>query len=257
MPDQNEANTTVRSEEGPVAEQQEAPATPVAVVETSPPDGDEVPRVAASQAEGLPVAADAGPVKAQMQESKEEPPPRQQARGQSPPAADPVRVQQDVTAIQAPGKPAPVQPSVAKTTPAAAHARVTPEKPQGSENSLQKNIDAFLHDYSAAYGQKNMAGFLEFFNDDATENGKSVVDLIPTYAQLFETTESIDLQISALNWQETAKDRIALHCSFEIDLAYRNANAVHGTGKIDFRLVKDGSVMKIPADELQLRSISA
>ena len=122
---------------------------------------------------------------------------------------------------------------------------MTREERQKAEESLQKNIDAFLRDYSAAYGQKNMAGFLEFFNDDATENGKPVVDLIPTYAHLFEATESIGLQIAALNWQETAKDRITLHCSFSIDLAYRNANAVHGTGKIDFRLVQEGSVMKI------------
>lgn len=122
---------------------------------------------------------------------------------------------------------------------------MTSEVRQKPEDPLRKIIDVFLRDYSAAYRQKNMAGFLQFFNDDATENGKQVVDLIPTYAHLFEATESIGLQIAALNWQETTKDRITLHCSFGIDLAYRNANAVHGTGKIDFRLVKEGSAMKI------------
>ena len=243
--DQHEANVTLRTEEGPVAGQQRTPATPAAAVEASSPAGDEEPGRAAAKKEERPVAVAAEAVQAEKKESGAHLQHRQQAGAQSPIVAEPVHGQQDNVAIQAPGKTAPPQSAVAKTTPAVAHAAVTREEKQKAEESLQKNIDAFLRDYSAAYGQKNMAGFLEFFNDDATENGKPVVDLIPTYAHLFEATESIGLQIAALNWQETAKDRITLHCSFSIDLAYRNANAVHGTGKIDFRLVQEGSVMKI------------
>ncbi|KAB2888658.1 MAG: DnaJ domain-containing protein [Desulfobulbaceae bacterium] len=243
--DQHEANVTLKTEEGPVAGQQITPAAPAAAVEASSPTGNEEPRLAVAKMEERPAAVDAGAVQTERKAPGPNPPHRQQAGAPLPTAAEPVDGQQGNVAPQTPDKPALPPPAVAKTAPAVAHAAVTGEERQKPEESLQKNIDAFLRDYSAAYGQKNMAGFLEFFNDDATENGKPVVDLIPTYAHLFEATESIGLQIAALNWQETAKDKVTLHCSFSIDLAYRNANAVHGTGKIDFRLVQEGSAMKI------------
>ena len=245
VPDRQEASPVVISELEKVSEHPEKPVVPVAVTESLGPDGEEKPHPAAAKVAGLPATIGTGTVHAEKKEASEKAPPLQQTKEQLPSVAVSVPSAQENTVIQAPGKPAAFQPALEKTAPAIVHAAVKHEERQKPEDSLQKKIDVFLHEYSAAYGQKNMAGFLEFFNDDATENGKPVVDLIPTYAKLFEETEGILLQISPQKWQETAQDGIALQCRFKIELAYRNADLVHGTGEIDFRLVKDKSGMKI------------
>lgn len=104
---------------------------------------------------------------------------------------------------------------------------------------MQERIDNFLLEYCRAYADKNLMAFTRFFELSATENGKLIVDLMDTYAKLFESTKDLSLRISTLKWEEAPKGQVTLSGRFKIDLAYQNAEAVHGRGKIDFLLLVD------------------
>ena len=108
-----------------------------------------------------------------------------------------------------------------------------------SEPDVQQRIDSFLSEYCRAYGEKNLTEFTRFFEPDATENGKPISELIDTYTNLFDSTQTIGLQISTLKWDESPKGQITLNGRFKIDLVYQNAEVVHGRGKIDFLLAAD------------------
>ena len=87
--------------------------------------------------------------------------------------------------------------------------------------------------------------FKRFFAQEATENGKPIVDLLATYTKLFDSTENIALRISTLRWNEPAAGQITLNGRFKIDLKYQDADAVHGAGKIDFQLAYDDTSFQI------------
>jgi len=115
----------------------------------------------------------------------------------------------------------------------------TPKEDFPPEPDVQQRIDEFFSKYCRAYGDKNLMEFTRFFELDATENGKPITELIGTYANLFESTKTIGLQISTLKWEETPKGQITLNGRFKIDLVYQSAEVVHGRGKIDFLFVAD------------------
>ena len=107
------------------------------------------------------------------------------------------------------------------------------------ELTAQQRIDTFLAEYCRAYGDKNLMAFIRFFELGATENGKPITELVGTYTDLFDSTQTIGLQILTLKWDESSQGRINLNGRFKIDLVYQNAEAVHGQGKIDFLLVEE------------------
>jgi hypothetical protein len=107
------------------------------------------------------------------------------------------------------------------------------------EPDVQQLIDDFLSKYCRAYGDKNLMEFTRFFEVEATENGKPISELFDTYANLFESTKTIGLQISTLKWEESPKGQISLNGRFKIDLVYQSAEVVHGCGKIDFLFAAD------------------
>jgi len=115
----------------------------------------------------------------------------------------------------------------------------TPKEDSRSGPDVQQRIDSFLLEYCRAYGEKNLKEFTGFFESDATENGKPITELIGTYANLFESTKTIGLQISTLKWEESPKGQITLNGRFKIDLVYQSAEVVHGRGKIDFLFAAD------------------
>lgn len=118
-------------------------------------------------------------------------------------------------------------------------AQAIPKEDFPPEPDVQKLIDEFLLKYCRAYGDKNLMEFTRFFELDATENGKPITEIIGTYANLFESTKTIGLQISTLKWEESPKGQIALNGRFKIDLVYQSAEVVHGRGKIDFLFAAD------------------
>jgi len=68
---------------------------------------------------------------------------------------------------------------------------------------------------------------------------------MPTYTKLFASTDTLTLQISPLNWHQPTPGQITLNGRFTIDLEYKNAEDVHGEGKIDFQLAQDGTSFHI------------
>ncbi len=117
--------------------------------------------------------------------------------------------------------------------------QATPKEDFPSEPDVQQLIDEFLSKYCRAYGDKNLMEFTRFFEHDATENGKPITELVGTYANLFESTKTIGLQISTLKWEESPKGQVTLIGRFKIDLEYQSAEVVHGRGKIDFLFAAD------------------
>ena len=120
-----------------------------------------------------------------------------------------------------------------------------PAQPPPTEAQLQQQLNRFLIAYCQAYGARNLTKFKQFFTPKATENGTPVSDLMPTYSKLFASTKGLSLRISTLKWHQPAAGRIALNGRFEIDLDYRDADAVHGAGKIDFQLAYDDTSLKV------------
>jgi hypothetical protein len=114
------------------------------------------------------------------------------------------------------------------------------------EQQTQKQIETFLQDYATAYQQKNLLAFSRFFALDATENGRSLRDVLTDYTQLFEATESLRLGISLLNWQQN-KTMLSLHGRFTIALLYKGGKKTQGRGAIDFQLTDDRGKWEIKA----------
>ncbi len=104
---------------------------------------------------------------------------------------------------------------------------------------MQQRIDQFLLQYCRTYGDKNLMEFTRLFALDAIENGKLVSELIGTYTNLFDSSQSIELQIFTLQWDESPPGNVSINGRFKIDLVYQNGEAVHGRGKIDFLLASD------------------
>lgn len=104
------------------------------------------------------------------------------------------------------------------------------------EQQTQKKIETFLQDYTTAYHQKNLLAFSRFFASDATENGKSLKEVLTVYNQLFEKTDSLRLAISLLNWQH-APALLHLRGRFTIVLGYKDGKKIQGRGAIDFQII--------------------
>lgn len=116
--------------------------------------------------------------------------------------------------------------------------------PTLAQQPNQKDIEAFLHDYTAAYQQKNLLAFSRFFALDATENGKSLKDILMVYSHLFESTKSLRLAISLLNWEQE-KTMINLRGRFAIALTYNDGKKIQGRGAIHFHIANEHGKLQI------------
>ena len=108
----------------------------------------------------------------------------------------------------------------------------TPEEVQAD---MQIRIENFLRDYTAAYKNKDLETFSNFFSENATENGKSINQVLPTYIELFSTASEINLDISILKWLEN-QSNIELDGRFAIRIDYKDGKKVKGNGSISFLL---------------------
>ncbi len=107
--------------------------------------------------------------------------------------------------------------------------------PKDSHNEMQERIEQFLKEYTAAYRNRNLAGFTRFFNEQTTENGKLIKEVLPTYKELFQSANGIRLDISILKW-EKIEGEIQLDGRFVIRIDYKNGKKVKGNGEIRFFL---------------------
>ena len=143
------------------------------------------------------------------------------------PAPSPVKnVQKD--ALQKEQKPQPftLSPQVEEI--------VTPS-PEEIQAETQKRIESFLDTYISSYERKDLLSFTRFFDLNATENGKPLGEILPTYTELFQTAETISLTVSILKWQQR-QTNIFLDGRFTIHITYKNSKKVEGTGEISFLL---------------------
>ena len=120
----------------------------------------------------------------------------------------------------------PPEPVIAETIPA------PPEKPQ---ESTQQKIDRFLTAYTKSYEDKDLLSFTHFYDTKATENGKPLVEIITTYADLFQKSETILLSVSVLKWNRK-QTNIHLDGRFQIHIRYKDSTQVSGKGQISILL---------------------
>ena len=112
----------------------------------------------------------------------------------------------------------------------AAAATPQPTKPQPRER-----IDAFLHAYTAAYEQKNLPTFARFFAADATENGKTLNEVLSAYRELFTTAQTLRFTVSPQDY-EHREGQLHLRGRFTIAMTFKDEVTTSGQGDITFRL---------------------
>ena len=99
----------------------------------------------------------------------------------------------------------------------------------------RERIDAFLHAYTAAYEQKNLPTFARFFAADATENGKTLNEVLSAYRELFTTAETLRFTVSPQDY-EHREGQLHLRGRFTIAMTFKDEGTTSGQGEITFRL---------------------
>jgi len=114
-------------------------------------------------------------------------------------------------------------------------AKVAPIMPTTKERQEQtlKKIEGFLHDYTKSYEDKDLLSFTRFFDLDAKENGESLAEILPTYSDLFQKSDTIKLDISILKW-ENSERILQIDGRFKINIRYKTGDRVQGAGSISF-----------------------
>ena len=127
--------------------------------------------------------------------------------------------------------------------PATETASVPPNKPTPAkattqlptEHQTRQRLETFLRNYIAAYEQKNLHTFAQFFALDAKENGKSLTEVLPAYADLFAAAETLRFTIAPDHWQRE-QNGLNLSGRFSITMDLHDGTRREGQGTIDFRL---------------------
>jgi hypothetical protein len=114
----------------------------------------------------------------------------------------------------------------------------------GESAATRKRIDAFLKRYSKAYNARNIPKILSFFDTDARENGRSVVQLAPIYHESFGRAKSIYYRIVPTAWS-ASKSEISLQGEFHLRVRHGRKRSVDSTGTISMVLVPWGDSYRI------------
>lgn len=117
----------------------------------------------------------------------------------------------------------------------AALAAATKAEPQPPKPQPRERIDAFLHAYTAAYEQKNLPTFARFFAADATENGKTLNEVLSAYRELFTTAQTLRFTVSPQDY-EHREGQLHLRGRFTIAMTFKDEGTKSGQGDITFRL---------------------
>ena len=112
-------------------------------------------------------------------------------------------------------------------------AAAAPQPPTASQT--RERIDTFLHAYTAAYEQKNLPTFTRFFASNATENGKPLTDVLPAYAELFHSAETLRFTVSPDQYEHN-QGHLHLRGRFTIAMTFKDEGTKSGQGEITFRL---------------------
>ena len=112
-------------------------------------------------------------------------------------------------------------------------AAAAPQPPTASQT--RERIDTFLQAYTAAYEQKNLPTFARFFAADATENGKTLNEVLSAYRELFTTAQTLRFTVSPQDY-EHREGQLHLRGRFTIAMTFKDEGTKSGQGEITFRL---------------------
>ncbi len=133
------------------------------------------------------------------------------------------------------------------------HDKEVPEKESGSDIfQINAKLNDFISRYCKAYEDLDLNRFLSFFSDNATENGKPLVQLLPQYQNNFNALESIQYTIELLNHTvDSSRDRIVINGLFSLKWRGKQDNQSHFYhGNIQMALVPDPDNDSFAVEEL-------
>ncbi len=125
--------------------------------------------------------------------------------------------------------------STKKSQPVLVTVKEVAPTPEELQAIIQKKIKQFLTAYTESYKNKDLLTFSHLFDTRATENGKPLVEILPTYSELFQKSDTILLSITLLKWNYEQKD-IRMYGRFRIKIQYKTGDTVQGQGRISFLL---------------------
>ncbi len=109
---------------------------------------------------------------------------------------------------------------------------------------LQKRVEQFLLAYTESYKNKDLLAFSHFYNIHATENGKPLVETLPTYSELFQKSKTILFSIALSKWNKERRGIIA-DGRFHILIEYFDGSKDEGQGQISFLLNNQRNKLEI------------
>lgn len=112
------------------------------------------------------------------------------------------------------------------------------------ETNVQTRVDRFFADYIEAYEKRNVILFSKFFEGEAEENGKPFISILPTYLDLFATTQHITLQVEDRTWR-LVDGMVAVDGRFKVLLEYNDSRKITGSGPIHFLLAENGNELLV------------
>lgn len=136
---------------------------------------------------------------------------------------------------------------IANKEPAPNRKSVTEEKlklPLAQVIDTDKRVQAFLQEYIQLYTSKDLNRFSELFTPDATENEIPFNELKGDYEKLFNTTQSLALDISEVSWEDS-ENYTKISGAFHLTLYYPKLRVVQAKGNISFHLNNEDSSYKI------------
>lgn len=105
----------------------------------------------------------------------------------------------------------------------------------GSQNLETQKINDFIHAYTKAYESKKLQQFSRFFATNALENSHSFSEQHVKYIMLFQSVDTIDLDIDILS-SNMKDENVQLKGRFQINLTYPQRQPVQKKGQIFFLL---------------------
>jgi curved DNA-binding protein CbpA len=114
------------------------------------------------------------------------------------------------------------------------------EPKEAIAEDVDREIREFLSRYTSAYEAKDSHSLLRFFEADAIENGRPIIELIPFYEANFQRAKKVRYRIEVARW-EVREGEVMVDGSFSLSIQSRHEAPVESTGSIHILLNRRGS----------------
>jgi curved DNA-binding protein CbpA len=116
-----------------------------------------------------------------------------------------------------------------------------------NNDDMRENLERFLVQYCKAYEGRDLDRFIAFFEDDATENGKSMSDLLSQYRENFRSLAFIQYRIETLGYHwDVTQNRVRMDGEFVLKWIKNGEKKRHQYhGAINMKLIPEKDSFRI------------